>query len=101
MGGAPGTRLADTPTVYDLGAGRVRPLVVKSARPAGSESEAATIRDYDVTSFNSPEIAGVAVFGSGGVDEGDRFGILIFDMSSIDHDASTASSAHSTGMGPG
>lgn len=87
MGGAIGTRLADTGnvlTVFDLDAERVQALVARGARPAGSAAEAASVSDFVVSSLNSPKVVDAAVFGPNGVAEGARSGTLIIDMSSID-----------------
>ena len=90
MGGAIGTRLAETGnalTVFDLDAERIEALVARGARPAGSAAEAASVSDFVVTSLNTPEIISAAVFGPGGVAEGAEPGTLIIDMSSIGPDA--------------
>ena len=102
MGGAIGTRLAETGntlTVFDPVVDRVRALVAKGARPAGSAAEAASVSDYVITSLNSPKIIDVAVFGSGGVAEGARLGTLVIDMSSTDPEATRVLSARAAGMG--
>ncbi len=96
MGGAIGTRLADTGntlTVFDLDADRVQALVVRGARPAGSAAEAASVSDHVVTSLNSPKIVDAAVFGPDGVAMGAKPGTLIIDMSSIDPLATKAFAA--------
>ena len=87
MGGAIGTRLAETDnalTVFDLDAVKVQALVAKGARSADSAAEAASASNFVVTSLNSPKIIDAAVFGPGGVAEGAKPGTLIIDMSSID-----------------
>ena len=87
MGGAIGTRLADTGNalaVLALDAARVRALVVRGARPAGSAAESASVSDSVAPSLDSPKVVDAAVLGPDGVAESARPGTLIFDMSSID-----------------
>ncbi|MYA89283.1 MAG: NAD(P)-dependent oxidoreductase [Boseongicola sp. SB0662_bin_57] len=101
MGGAIGTRLADTGnvlTVFDLDAERVQALVAKGARPAGSAAQATSVSDYVVTSLNSPKFVDIAVFGPEGVAEGAKPGTLIIDMSSIDPRATKALAARAAEM---
>ena len=101
MGGAIGTRLADTGnilTVFDLDVERVQALVARGARPAGSAAEAASVSDYVVTSLNSPKVVEAAVFGPDGVAEGAKPGTLIIDMSSIDPLATKALAARAAEM---
>ena len=96
MGGAIGTRLADTGnilTVFDLDAQRVQALVARGARPAGSAAEAASVSDYVVPSLNSAKVVDAAVFGQDGVAAGAKLGTLIIDMSSIDPLATKALAA--------
>ena len=96
MGGAIGTRLADTGnilTVFDLDAQRVQALVARGARPAGSAAEAASVSDYVVSSLNSAKVVDAAVFGQDGVAAGAKLGTLIIDMSSIDPLATKALAA--------
>lgn len=90
MGGAIGTRLAETGnrlTVFDLDTEKVAALVQKGAVAAASAAEAAGQADYVITSLNSPRIVDLAVFGENGVAQGARPGTLIIDMSSIDPEA--------------
>ncbi|WP_305983821.1 NAD(P)-dependent oxidoreductase [Roseibium sp. MMSF_3544] len=90
MGGAIGTRLAETGNqlcVFDLDTEKVDALVKKGAEAAASAAEAAGRSDYVITSLNSPRIVELAVFGENGVAAGARPGTLIIDMSSIDPDA--------------
>lgn len=90
MGGAIGTRLAETGnilTVFDPDATKVAELVAKGAIAAASAAEAAAASDYVVLSLNSVRIVRLAVHGEKGVVEGAREGTLIIDMSSIDPEA--------------
>ena len=101
MGGAIGTRLANTGnelTVFDPEAERVQALIAKGARPAGSAAEAASVSDYVVTSLNSPNVVDAAVFGPDGVAKGAKPGTLIIDMSSIDPQATKALAARAAEM---
>ena len=101
MGGAIGTRLADTGnmlTVFDLDAERVQALVARGARPAGSAAEAASVSDFVVSSLNSPKVVDAAVFGPEGVAEGAKPRTLIIDMSSIDPPATKALAARAAAM---
>lgn len=87
MGGAIGTRLAETGNtlrVFDLDPEKVSALVAKGAISAASAAEAASASDYVITSLNAPQIVEKAVFGENGVADGARAGTLIIDMSSID-----------------
>lgn len=90
MGGAVGTRLAETGnklTVFDLDPEKVAALVAKGGVSAVSAAEAASRSEYVITSLNAPHIVDLAVFGENGVAVGARPGTLIIDMSSIDPDA--------------
>ena len=87
MGGAIGTRLAEVGcdlTVFDLNPEAIARLVDKGAKAASSAAEAATGKDFVITSLNSAAIVRAAVFGEGGVAEGAATGTMIIDMSSID-----------------
>ncbi|WP_047458699.1 NAD(P)-dependent oxidoreductase [Rhizobium rhizogenes] len=102
MGGAIGTRLAETGnslTVFDLDKEKVAVLTAKGASAAPSAAQAAAVSDYVILSLNSPGIVRAAVFGTGGVAEGARPGTLIIDMSSIDPDATKALAADATAKG--
>lgn len=102
MGGAIGTRLAETGntlTVFDLNQDKVAELVAKGAHAAQSAAAAAAASDYVITSLNSPRIVEAAVFGAQGVAEGARPGTLIIDMSSIDPDATKALAARAREKG--
>ena len=90
MGGAIGTRLAETGnrlTVFDPSPEKRQALVDRGAHAASSAAEAAAGSDYVILSLNSPAIVRKAVFGQTGVAEGARPGTLIIDMSSIDPEA--------------
>jgi 2-hydroxy-3-oxopropionate reductase len=102
MGGAIGTRLAETGnslTVFDLDKDKVADLVAKGATAAASAADAAARSDYVITSLNAPRIVDLAVFGAGGVAEGARPGTLIIDMSSIDPEATRALAARAAEKG--
>lgn len=93
MGGAIGTRLAETGNelaVFDLDHDKVQQLVDKGAIAAVSAAEAASRSDYVILSLNSAKIVHAAVFGPGGVAQGARPGTLIIDMSSIDPESTKA-----------
>lgn len=90
MGGAIGTRLAETGnrvTVFDLDSEKVQALVDKGASAAKTAADAAASSDFVILSLNSPVIVRRAVFGEAGVAAGAKPGTLIIDMSSIDPDA--------------
>ncbi len=90
MGGAIGTRLAETGNnlhVFDLDPEKVSALVAKGAVSAASAAEAASRSNYVITSLNAPRIVDLAVFGENGVAAGASPGTLIIDMSSIDPEA--------------
>ncbi|MEM9550503.1 MAG: NAD(P)-dependent oxidoreductase [Pseudomonadota bacterium] len=102
MGGAIGTRLAETGnnlSVFDLDAERVQALVDKGASASASAAAAAAQSDYVITSLNSPRIVEAAVFGADGVAQGARPGTLIVDMSSIDPEATKALAAKAKEVG--
>lgn len=102
MGGAIGSRLADTGnalTVFDLDKDKVAQLVARGAHAADSAADAASVSDYVITSLNSPRIVEIAVFGPQGVAEGAKPGTLIIDMSSIDPDATKALAAKAAEKG--
>jgi 2-hydroxy-3-oxopropionate reductase len=93
MGGAIGTRLAETKTrlvVFDLDAAKVAGLVDRGATAASTAAKAAAEADAVILSLNSPKIVRAAVFGPAGVAEGARKGTLIIDMSSIDPESTRA-----------
>ncbi len=80
MGGAIGTRLAETGnslTVFDLDKEKVAALTAKGANAAPSAAQAAAVSDYVILSLNSPNIVRAAVFGAGSGVEGARSGTLI------------------------
>lgn len=90
MGGAIGTRLAETGnrlTVFDPNPEKVQVLVDRGATAAPTAAAAAAASDYVILSLNSPAIVRRAVFGEAGIAAGARAGTLIIDMSSIDPDA--------------
>jgi len=102
MGGAIGSRLADTGnalTVFDLDKDKVAQLVARGAHAADSAADAASVSDYVITSLNSPRIVEIAVFGPQGVAEGAKPGTLIIDMSSIDPDATKTLAARAAEKG--
>ncbi|MEM7445264.1 MAG: NAD(P)-dependent oxidoreductase [Pseudomonadota bacterium] len=102
MGGAIGTRLAEVGcdlTVFDLNADAVAVLVGKGAKAGASAADAATGKDFVITSLNSAAIVRAAVFGLGGVAEGAAAGTLIIDMSSIDPPATKALAKDATEKG--
>jgi len=102
MGGAIGSRLADTGnalTVFDLDKDKVAQLVARGAHAADSAADAASVSDYVITSLNSPRIVEIAVFGPHGVAEGAKPGTLIIDMSSIDPDATKTLAARAAEKG--
>lgn len=93
MGGAIGTRLAEVGcdlTVFDLDADAVARLVAKGAKAGSSAADAASGKEFVITSLNSAAIVRRAVFGEGGVAEGLAQGGMIIDMSSIDPPATKA-----------
>jgi 2-hydroxy-3-oxopropionate reductase len=93
MGGAIGTRLAETGcdlTVFDLNSEAVAALVAKGAKAGASAADAAADKAFVILSLNSAEIVRAAVFGAGGVAEGAAPGAMIIDMSSIDPPATKA-----------
>lgn len=90
MGGAIGTRLAETGnrlTVFDPNPEKVQVLVDRGATAAPTAAAATAASDYVILSLNSPAIVRRAVFGEAGIAAGARAGTLIIDMSSIDPDA--------------
>ncbi len=102
MGGAIGTRLAETGnylTVFDLAPEKVQALVDRGATAAPTAAEAAAVSDYVILSLNSPAVVRRAVFGEAGVAAGARPGTLIIDMSSIDPDATKALAAEAAEKG--
>lgn len=102
MGGAIGTRLAETGNqlvVFDLDPVKVQALVDKGAISAPSAAEAAAQSDYVILSLNSAKIVRAAVFSAGGIAEGARPGTLIVDMSSIDPEATRALAADAAEKG--
>ena len=93
MGGAIGTRLAQTNTrllVFDLDPAKVASLVEQGATAASSAAKAAAEADAVILSLNSSKIVRAAVFEPAGVAEGARKGTLIIDMSSIDPESTRA-----------
>ncbi|MCP3469070.1 NAD(P)-dependent oxidoreductase [Bradyrhizobium sp. CCGUVB1N3] len=102
MGGAIGTRLAETNTrllVFDLDPAKVAVLVEKGATAATSAASAAADADAVILSLNSLRIVRAAIFGPAGVAEGARKGTLIIDMSSIDPEATRALAADAAAAG--
>lgn len=102
MGGAIGTRLAETGnrlTVFDPNPEKLQALVDKGAIAAPSAAAAAAASDYVILSLNSPVIVRRAVFGEAGVAAGARAGTLIIDMSSIDPDATRQLAADAAEQG--
>lgn len=102
MGGAIGTRLAETGqtlSVFDLDPAKLAPLVERGARAAASAAEAAAVSDYVIVSLNAPKIVEAAVFGAGGVADGARAGTLVIDMSSIDPGATREIAARAEAAG--
>ncbi|WP_108502190.1 NAD(P)-dependent oxidoreductase [Paracoccus indicus] len=87
MGGAIGARLIETGQhliVFDLNKDAVKALTDKGGQAATSAAEAAAASDYVITSLNSPQIVRAAIFGTDGVAQSAKPGMLIIDMSSID-----------------
>lgn len=102
MGGAIGTRLAETGqtlSVFDLDPAKLAPLVERGARAAASAAEAAAVSDYVIVSLNAPKIVEAAVFGAGGVADGAQAGTLVIDMSSIDPGATREIAARAEAAG--
>lgn len=102
MGGAIGTRLAETGqtlSVFDLDPAKLAPLVERGARAAASAAEAAAVSDYVIVSLNAPKIVEAAVFGAGGVADGARAGTIVIDMSSIDPGATREIAARAEAAG--
>lgn len=102
MGGAIGTRLAETGqtlSVFDLDPAKLAPLVERGAQAAASAAEAAAVSDYVIVSLNAPKIVEAAVFGAGGVADGARAGTLVIDMSSIDPGATREIAARAEAAG--
>ncbi len=80
MGSRMAMRLLDaghTLTVYDSHAPAMAPLVAKGARAAASAAEVASASDTVLLSLPTPDIVHKAVFGPGGIVEGNRVSVVV------------------------
>ena len=102
MGGAIGTRLAQVGcdlTVFDLNPDAMAALVTQGAKAAASAADAASGKDFVITSLNSAAIVRAAVFGPKGVADSAAAGTMIIDMSSIDPPSTKALAADAAEKG--